>query len=226
MLKFTPILLALIYGYVMFRLSAAQQKRQLDAQSVPLMDPALTPVLTRLARALDVPKVPVLIHEVPMVNALAALDGRVFITRGMYDKFRAGEITAEELASVIAHEVGHVALGHARRRMLDFSGQNALRTGLAMVLGRFIPGIGPWIAAQAMSLLAAKLSRGDEFEADAYASALMLKAGFGTAPQKALFDKLDRLTGAHGASIPAWFATHPKAEERIAAIEANEAKWL
>ena len=226
MLKFTPILLALIYGYVMFRLSAAQQKRQLDAQSAPLMDPALTPVLTRLARALDVPKVPVLIHEVPMVNALAALDGRVFITRGMYDKFRAGEITAEELASVIAHEVGHVALGHARRRMLDFSGQNALRTGLAMVLGRFIPGIGPWIAAQAMSLLAAKLSRGDEFEADAYASALMLKAGFGTAPQKALFDKLDRLTGAHGASIPAWFATHPKAEERIAAIEANEAKWL
>jgi putative metalloprotease len=44
------------------------------------------------------------------------------------------------MASVIAHEMGHVALGHARRRMIDFSGQNALRTALIMVLGRFIPG--------------------------------------------------------------------------------------
>jgi putative metalloprotease len=129
------------------------------------------------------------------------------------------------MATVIAHELGHVALGHSRRRMIDFSGQNAMRTALAMILGRFIPGVGPWIANGLMSLLAARLSRTDEFEADAYASALLVKAGIGTAPQKSLFTKLETLTGAHGAKTPAWMLSHPKTPLRIAAIEANEAKW-
>ena len=100
-----------------------------------------------------------------------------------------------------------------------------MRTALAMVLGRFIPLIGPWIAGMAMRLLAAGISRKDEFEADAYASALLIKAGIGTAPQKTLFTKLETLTGARGATTPAWLLSHPKVAQRIAAIEANEAKW-
>ena len=75
------------------------------------------------------------LYEIEPVNGLAAPDGRIFITRGFYNKFRQGAVSAEELASVIAHELGHVALGHSRRRMIDFSGQNALRTALSMVLG-------------------------------------------------------------------------------------------
>jgi putative metalloprotease len=129
------------------------------------------------------------------------------------------------MASVIAHELGHVALGHARRRMIDFSGQNALRTALAMTLGRFLPGVGPMLANLAMSMLMARLSRADEYEADAYASALLVKSGIGTAPQTSLFTKLEALTGARGAAIPAWLLSHPKSAERIAAIEANAAKW-
>jgi STE24 endopeptidase len=38
-----------------------------------------------------------------------------------------------------------------------------------MILGRFIPGVGPWIASALMNLLAAGLSRKDEYEADAFA---------------------------------------------------------
>ena len=55
---------------------------------------------------------------------------------------------------------------------------------LATVLGRFLPGIGVWIANLAATALAARLSRQDEYEADAFASALLVKAGIGTAPQK------------------------------------------
>jgi putative metalloprotease len=129
------------------------------------------------------------------------------------------------MASVIAHELGHVALGHSRRRMIDFSGQNAIRTALAMVLSRFLPGIGVWIANAATSMIAARLSRNDEYEADAYASALLTKSGIGTAPQKTLFGKLEALTKSNAGAIPAWFLSHPKSADRIAAIEANEAKW-
>ncbi|QFT93120.1 Metalloprotease LoiP precursor [Roseovarius sp. THAF9] len=225
MIKFTPILLAILYAVVMYRFSVWRTKRELDARSTELVDPALTPFFTRLAKALDLPRIKVHIYEIDPVNGLAAPDGRIFITRGFYRKFLSGEVSAEEMTSVIAHELGHVALGHSRRRMIDFSGQNALRTALAMVLSRFLPGIGVWIANGMASLLAARLSRGDEYEADEYAAALLTKAGIGTAPQKSLFEKLEALTQSRGGAMPAWLMSHPKTTERIAAIEKLEMRW-
>lgn len=209
----------------MYRFSVWRTSKELDARSTELADPVLLSLCKDMAAALDLPRIKVHIYEIEPVNGLAAPDGRIFITRGFFNKYRAGEVTAAELASVIAHELGHVALGHSRRRMIDFSGQNAMRTALAMVLGRFIPGIGPLLASALMSLLAARLSRTDEHEADAYASALLIKAGLGTAPQISLFEKLENLTGARGATTPAWVMSHPKTAERIAAISKNDAKW-
>ncbi|GAA6165032.1 M48 family metalloprotease [Pelagimonas sp. KU-00592-HH] len=224
MLRFTPILLALIYGIVLYRFSAWRTSRELDARSTEMADPSLVPLIKDMAKALDLPRIRVHIYEIEPVNGLAAPDGRIFITRGFYDRYRAGDVSAEELASVIAHELGHVALGHSRRRMIDFSGQNALRTALAMVLGRILPGIGPWLAGMAMRLLSARLSRSDEYEADAYAAALLTKAGIGTEAQKTLFHKLEGLTQVRGAT-PAWLLSHPKTTERIKAIEDLETKW-
>ncbi len=226
MLRLTPLILALLYGFVLYKFSAWRTARELDARSSELADPTLGAITRRLARALDLPRIRVHIYEIDPVNGLAAPDGRIFLTRGFYRKYRAGEVTAEELASVIAHELGHVALGHSRRRMIDFSGQNALRTALAMVLNRFLPGIGGWLAGMVTALLAARISRVDEFEADAYASALLIKAGIGTGPQKSLLRKLQDLTGAFPGAAPAWLLSHPKTESRIAAIERNEEKWL
>jgi putative metalloprotease len=225
MLKFTPLLLAILYAIAMYRVSAWRTKKELNERSTQLMDPKLAPVLDRLAAALEVPQIKVYLYEVDPVNGLASPEGKVYLTRGFYRKFQNGEVTAEELASVIAHELGHVALGHTRRRMIDFSGQNALRAALAMFLSRFLPGIGAWVANALTRLLAAKMSRSDEYEADEYASALMVKAGLGTGPQKAMFAKLETLTGARAGAMPAWLISHPKTAERIAAIEAHEAKW-
>ncbi len=226
MLRFTPILLAVLYGVVLYRFSAWRTSKELDAKSIPLADPGLLALTQDMARALDLPQIKVSIYNVAPVNGLAAPDGRIFITRGFLEKYKGDEISAEEMASVIAHELGHVALGHSRRRMIDFSGQNAMRTALAMVIGRFVPFVGPMLANLATSLLAARLSRTDEYEADAYASALLVKAGIGVEPQISLFKKLETLTGAHGAATPAWMMSHPKTAERIAAIEANREKWL
>ncbi|TNJ44051.1 M48 family metallopeptidase [Phaeobacter sp. B1627] len=225
MLRLTPILLAVIYGLVMYRLSVWRTHRELDARSTELADPRLKQMTDRLAAALELPRIPVYIYEIDPVNGLAAPDGRIFITRGFYRKFRNGEVTDAELTSVIAHELGHVALGHARKRMIDFSGQNALRTVLMMVLGRYVPIVGPWIAGMLANLLAARLSRGDEYEADEYAAALLTKAGIGVAPQKSLFRKLEALTNARSGMAPAWLMSHPKTDERIAALERLEAKW-
>jgi putative metalloprotease len=227
MLKLTPILLATGYGLVMWMLSTWRLRHQLDAQSKPLADPTLERALARMAQALDLPRIKVNLFEIEVVNGLAAPDGRIFITRGFYEKFRRGEVTADEMASVVAHELGHVALGHSKRRLIDFSGQNAIRVVLASVLGRILPlGIGVWLATMLGSLVAARLSRQDEYEADAYATALLTRAGIGAEPQKSLFRKLERLTGAAGRSAPpAWLLSHPKTEDRISAIETLERRW-
>jgi putative metalloprotease len=224
MLKLTPILLAIIYGLVMYRFSAWRTRGELDAKSTRLNDAALQSVLDKMAAALDLDRIKVFVYEIAPVNGLAAPDGRIFITRGFMNKFKAGDVTADEMASVIAHELGHVALGHSRRRMIDFSGQNAIRVALSMVLGRIIPGIGVYLANFLTTMIGARLSRGDEFEADAYAAALLTKAGIGTEAQKNLFTKLEELTGASGQPM-AWLMSHPKTQMRIEAIEKLEKRW-
>ncbi|RWR52516.1 M48 family metallopeptidase [Sinirhodobacter ferrireducens] len=223
MLRLLPILLMLAYGLALWQFSARSLARSLDAKSRRLNDSRLAPVLHRLAAALGVATVPVHVYEVEAVNGLAAPDGRVFLTEGFLRLYREGRVSAEEIGAVIAHELGHVARGHARRRMIDFTGQNALRAVLTGVLGRMIPFAGVWIANTLTTALAAKLSRRDEFEADEFATALLIKAGYGAGPQIALFEKLEALTGA--TAMPAWLATHPAAPERIAAIRRHLARW-
>ena len=93
------------------------------------------------------------------------------------------------------------------------------------MLGRLVPGVGIWIANMLASMLAARLSRQDEYEADAYAAALLTKAGIGTGPQKSLFLKLEGLTGMGGRGMLAWLMSHPKTADRVRAIEALEARW-
>ena len=225
MLQLSPILLALVYGVIMYRFSVWRTNRELTGQSHELLDPKLKVLTDRMAKALEVTRIRVHLYEIDPVNGLAAPDGKIYITRGFYRKFTDGQVTAEEMASVVAHELGHVALGHSRRRMIDFSGQNALRTALAMILSRVIPGIGGWIANMLTTLLAARLSRSDEYEADEYASALLIKSGIGTAPQRELLAKLETLTRSNGGTAPAWLTSHPKTKDRIAAIEKNDARW-
>jgi metalloprotease len=221
-----PILLALAYAFLMLRFSMWRTKKLLDAKSVPLTDPSITRLADRMATAMDLPEIQVRVFEVEPVNGLAAADGRIFLTRGFMNRKARGEVSAEELASVIAHELGHVALGHMRRRMIDFTGQNAVFAMLSALLNRFLPFIGIWLANLISTALMARLSRRDEFEADAYASALLIKSGIGTGPQKSLFRKLEALTANRAQGIPAWLLSHPNVEERIAAIETNEARWM
>ena len=225
MIQFSPIVLAIVYALVTYKFSAWKTKRDLDKNSNKLDDKKLKDLNTKMAKALDLPDIKVNVYEISPINGLAAPDGRIFITRGFIDKYISGDVSAEEMASVIAHEIGHVALGHTRKRLIDFSGQNVVRVLLTSVLGRLVPGVGIWIANSIPTLLAAKLSRNDEYEADAYASALLIKSGIGTDPQIKLFEKLEKLTNSSTNGAPAWLLSHPKTLDRISAIRKNEIKW-
>ena len=227
MLKFLPLLLLVGYGYVAWKFSAWALRRRLDAQARPLDEPALEAVVRRLGRAVDIPHLRAHVLPDDAFNGLAAPDGRIFITEGALDRFRRGGVSAEEIGSVIAHELGHVALGHTRRRMTEMAAQNAGRFVMISVLGRLIPFVGGWIGAWVAgiltSLVTARLSRRDEYEADAYAAALMKKAGVAAEAQVSLFRKLSR--GGPTPAGVAWLMGHPPMEKRIEAVERLHAGW-
>ncbi|MBL9048052.1 MAG: M48 family metalloprotease, partial [Tabrizicola sp.] len=117
-----PLLLALGYAFLMMRFSLWRTKKLLDQKSAPLTDSSITRLADQMAAALDVPRIEVRVFEIEPVNGLASAEGKIYLTRGFLDRKAQGEVTAEELASVVAHELGHVALGHIRRRMIDFTG--------------------------------------------------------------------------------------------------------
>ncbi len=220
------VVATVVFGYIQFRVSMATLMRQLDQKSRPLQDDVLEALVARLGRAVDLPDLKAHVFDMPVVNGLATPDGRIFVTTALFDKYRFGIIKADEVASVIAHELGHVALGHHSRRLIDWTGQSAARMALGLILNRFIPVIGFWIANALAALVMARLSRRDEFEADRYATALMLKAGLGHAAQVGMFRKLEKMVpAAAGQGGAAWLASHPPVEERVAAIEANVAAW-
>ncbi len=219
-----PLALAVVYALFSLVLSVSQTKKALAAKSRPLHDPQIEAAVARLAHALDLPRIAVNVYEVEAVNGLAAPDGQIYLTRGFLARKVRGEVSADELASVIAHELGHVALGHVRRRMIDFTGQNVVFVVLSAALARFLPFVGVGLARLVSMAVMARLSRRDEFEADAWAAALLTKAGIGTAPQKSLFRKLERLVGGQ-AGQPAWLLSHPAIDDRIAAIDAMERRW-
>lgn len=227
MLKLAPLLLLIAYVVAVWFFSAWRVKRDLAQRSTPLDHPRLAPLLKRLGAAMELPPIRAHVYEVDAINGLAAPDGRIFLTRGFLRKLDAGEVSPEELASVVAHELGHVAHGHTRRRLLDFAGSHMIRAALAGTLGRFVPFVGPWLGSLVASAIAARLSREDEYQADAFAAALMTRAGLGTGPQIDLLARLDRLAGGGGMGPRpvAWLASHPPAERRIAAIRALAARW-
>ena len=219
-LFFIPLIFTL-FGQ---RSSILKTNKRLFRESTELSEPILKSLIKKIAKTLELPEIPVRVHEVKSFNGLATPDGKIFLTRGTLDAFYEGKVTAEELSSIVAHELGHVALGHSKRRIVDFSMQNALRIILSLTLGRLIPAIGVYIANFIASLLAAKLSRNDEFEADAYAAAVLTKAEIGTQPQISLLEKLDHLTSSEGL-VPQWLLSHPKVSDRIRAISEHTREW-
>ena len=221
---FLLFILPIIFGALTSRSAGKKSNKKLVAESTVLTEPILKSLINRIAKSLNLPDIPVRIHEVKSFNGLATSEGQIFLTRGALDDFYNGKVTAEELSSIIAHELGHVALGHSKRRMVDFSMQNALRIILSLAISRLIPAVGTYVANLVSSLLAAKLSRTDEYEADAYAAALLTKCGISTTAQISLLRKLEILEKGTGPR-PQWLMSHPKTSDRILAIERLIKKW-
>lgn len=148
-----------------------------------------------------------------MVNAFAAPGGRVVILRGLID---AAE-TPEEVAAVLAHELGHVAARDPLREALR-------RAGTAGLFGLFVGDVmgGAVVVATAEAALAASYSREAETAADAFAHRLLAEAGL---PGGALATFFDRVRAGSGdvEGLMRHFASHPDLSGRAEAARAADA---
>jgi putative metalloprotease len=225
MTRLIPILLLAFGMFIMIRVSSWHTGRTLRRRSRPLLNDQIEALLSRLARTAGIEHVQVRLLEMPVVNGLATPSGEIYITRGLFRKFQTGRISAAELASVVAHEMGHLALGHTKRRIIDVTGAQTIHMVLGSILNRFIPIFG-WIIARWVTTFAmSHLTRKDEFEADAYATALMVKSGFGAEPQARMLEKLLELVPETAAQETSWLASHPPVSERVDAIRQNAERW-
>jgi len=225
MLRLLPLLLIIAGVLIVWKLSAWSSGRSLRRQSRPLENDQVEGLLRRLGAAAGVEGIRLRVLESPMINGLATPEGDIYVTRGLLRQLQAARISPAEFASVIAHELGHLALGHTRRRIVDVAGAQAISAILGGVLSRILPGVGWYIARWLGNLLVARLSRQDEFEADAYATALMLRSDLGAEAQAQMLEKLPKLVPGMAATGPAWLASHPPVAERARAIRENAARW-
>lgn len=144
-------------------------------------------------------------------NAITLPGGHVYVFEGL---IKAAE-SEDEVAGVIAHEIGHVAHRDGTRSVLQTAGISFL---FGMLLGDFVGGGAVVIAAK--TVLNSSYSRETEAAADFYAVDLMNKVG---ADARALGAFLLRIEGSSHAGGPKILLDHPVARERAAAISAASA---
>ncbi len=156
----------------------------------------------RLAANSDRPNLPFTFQVVDdnAINAFATLGGYVYVHTGL---LKAADNEAE-LASVIAHEIGHIGGKHLVKQMR----QRAIASGLATATGldrSIAVGIGVDLA------LNRPRSRQDEFDADQRGLRTLTRAGYAQSGMVSFMQKLLK----KGGSVPTFLSTHPGTSDRI-----------
>ncbi|MBS0225140.1 MAG: M48 family metallopeptidase [Proteobacteria bacterium] len=143
-------------------------------------------------------------------NAFALPGAKVGVNTGIFTVAR----DQDELATVIAHEIGHVISNHHNERITRAQmAQGGLMA--AQVIGA-LAGINPdaigQIGGTTAQLYLLKFSREQESEADVVGQQLMARAGFD--PRKAV-NLWQNMIAAGSARPPQWLSTHPDPQARL-----------
>jgi predicted Zn-dependent protease len=152
----------------------------------------------------------------PEPNAFALPGGKVGVNTGIFKVAR----NQDQLAAVIAHEIGHVISHHHDERITrQMQTQAGLGLISALLGARYGEGAAQTanqvggVAAQGLFLL--PNSRTQESEADVVGQQLMAKAGFD--PRQAQ-DLWRNMIAAGGDRPPEWLSTHPDPQTRLGVL--------
>ena len=178
--------------------------------------PAGDAALKKLVNSLDdnPDDLQVEVAKIDMLNAIALPGGNVILFDGLIKQAK----TPDEVAGVLAHEIGHVREKHVMQALLR-------QMGLAVVLG----GIDGNSGALVNNVLAMSYSRNSEAEADAHSMKVLGNANISPVGTASFFDRLSQLDGSAGtlkenAGITGYLSSHPLSASRKAAFEKSIVK--
>ncbi|HVC15777.1 MAG TPA: M48 family metalloprotease [Rhodanobacter sp.] len=195
----------------------------------PLLDDYINDLGYRLVASSDKPKdhFAFFIVKDPEINAFAAPGGYIAVNSGLI----AITQNESELASVIAHEIGHITQHHLERAF-EASKKDAPLMALVL-LGAIAAGAGSGsgdapmaVLAGGQGLLAQKsinFTRKDEIEADRAGIQTLAKAGFNPNAMADFFERMEDMMSANagGEDVPALLKTHPVTTLRISDAKAR-----
>ncbi|MDQ3487063.1 MAG: M48 family metalloprotease [Acidobacteriota bacterium] len=149
------------------------------------------------------------------INAFALPGGPVWIHRGTI----AAAANEAQVASVLAHEVAHIAQRHAA----DQISQQLVANGLIGLLGAFLGNDRSAQTAQLGARVLAggymlKFSRDDEREADTVGAGILRRAGWDAREMAAFMETLRKAQGRDPAGLQVFLSSHPAPAERAARL--------
>ena len=168
----------------------------------------------------------------PQLNAFCVPDGKVVVFTGLLRllRARAAPLLREEhapsaapdqqyppaqddneLAAVLAHEIGHVVARHSAEKV-----STSVVAGLLSLLLSAAAGGGNFGGVTTLGL-SLPFSRIMETEADAIGLRLMTAACFDPAAAPRVFEKMHAAHG-HARAPPEWLSTHPSDAKRVEAL--------
>ncbi len=147
------------------------------------------------------------------INAFCMPGGKIAFYYGILQKL---QISDDEVAMVMGHEIAHALREHARERM----GKSAATRG-AIEIGSALLGLGSggrYLADMGGQLLSLRFGRDDELEADKIGLDLSARAGHDPRAGVTLWQKM---AAASKGAPPQWLSTHPSGASRIRDIQAS-----
>lgn len=134
------------------------------------------------------------------VNAFTIPGAKIFICKGLLTFAD----TPEEIAAVLAHEIGHAEKRHVINKIVK-------ELGIGIVF-TIITGGDPGIITEIIRLVASTgFDRDQEKEADEFALQLLDKSGIHPKHMESFFKKINDL---HDVNMPEIFMTHPDSDKR------------
>lgn len=142
------------------------------------------------------------------LNAISLPGGYIYIYKGLIDKVK----TDDELASVIAHEVGHITAKHSMKRMQSVYSDLLLQVAAVTATnGNFASGVNV-----ALSSIFFAHAREAEFEADSLGIKYMKKAGYNPEATVSMLQLLKKEQDKEPSRPYSYWRTHPFLTQRIA----------
>ena len=153
------------------------------------------------------------------VNAWCMPGGKVAVYTGLINKL---QVTDDELAAVLGHEMGHALREHTREQMSQQAITQTAIGGLGALFG--IGDLGQSVAGMVANVtMQLPKSRGMETEADHIGVELAARAGYNPQAAVSLWQKMEKLAGS---APPKWLSTHPPSADRVADLQNQVAKVM